>query len=158
MIWIIGFIVLILLVISAWFRKVAVSVIIVTGIVGSLVYFLNEREEERALSRIPLAELDFENVTLKPNYSGYKLSGRIKNNSQEFTLKQVNLLIIMQDCTGAPDSQDCVTVGESHENMDLNIPPGQARDFEKSLYFPGSGPKLLGKLEWSYSVSEIKGE
>ncbi|HRN81347.1 MULTISPECIES: hypothetical protein [Nitrosomonas] len=158
MVWVIGLIVLILLIVSAWFRKVAVSVIIVTGVVGSLIYVLNEREEERALSRIPLAELDFENVALKPSYSGYKLSGRIKNNSQEFTLKQVNLLIIMQDCTGTPDSQDCVTIGESHENMDLNIPPGQARDFEKSLYFPGGNLKLLGKLEWNYSVSGIKGE
>ncbi|CAD85110.1 MULTISPECIES: hypothetical protein [Nitrosomonas] len=158
MVWVIGLIVLILLIVSAWFRKVAVSVIIVTGVVGSLIYVLNEREEERALSRISLAELDFENVALKPSYSGYKLSGRIKNNSQEFTLKQVNLLIIMQDCTGTPDSQDCVTIGESHENMDLNIPPGQARDFEKSLYFPGGNLKLLGKLEWNYSVSGIKGE
>jgi len=89
MVWVIGLIVLILLIVSAWFRKVAVSVIIVTGVVGSLIYVLNEREEERALSRISLAELDFENVALKPSYSGYKLSGRIKNNSQEFTLKQV---------------------------------------------------------------------
>ncbi|MBC6961814.1 MAG: hypothetical protein DWB48_03500 [Nitrosomonas sp.] len=158
MVWVIGLIVLILLIVSAWFRKVAVSVIIVTGVVGSLIYVLNEREEERALSRIPLAELDFENVALKPSYSGYKLSGRIKNNSQEFTLKQVNLLITMRDCIGTPDSQDCVTIGESHENMDLNIPPGQARDFEKSLYFPGGNLKLLGKLEWNYSVSGIKGE
>lgn len=158
MVWVIGLIVLILLIVSAWFRKVAVSVIIVTGVVGSLIYVLNEREEERALSRISLAELDFENVALKPSYSGYKLSGRIKNNSQEFTLKQVNLLITMRDCIGTPDSQDCVTIGESHENMDLNIPPGQARDFEKSLYFPGGNLKLLGKLEWNYSVSGIKGE
>lgn len=97
-------------------------------------------------------------MALKPSYSGYKLSGRIKNNSQEFTLKQVNLLITMRDCIGTPDSQDCVTIGESHENMDLNIPPGQARDFEKSLYFPGGNLKLLGKLEWNYSVSGIKGE
>lgn len=158
MVWVIGFIVLILLVISAWFRKVAVGMIIIIGIVGGLVYFLNEREEERALSRIPLAELDFENVALEPNYSGYKLAGRIKNNSQEFTLKQVDLLITVQDCTGAPDSQDCVTIGESHENMDLNIPPGQARDFEKYLYFSGGDLKLLGKLEWNYVVSGIKGE
>lgn len=50
MVWVIGLIVLILLIVSAWFRKVAVSVIIVTGVVGSLIYVLNEREEERALS------------------------------------------------------------------------------------------------------------
>lgn len=78
MVWVIGLIVLILLIVSAWFRKVAVSVIIVTGGGRSLIYVLNEREEERALSRISLAELDFENVALKPSYSGYKLSGRIK--------------------------------------------------------------------------------
>lgn len=34
MVWVIGLIVLILLIVSAWFRKVAVSVIIVTGVVA----------------------------------------------------------------------------------------------------------------------------
>ncbi|MXS85515.1 hypothetical protein ABO04_06240 [Nitrosomonas sp. HPC101] len=158
MVWVIGIAVLALLIISVWFRKVAIGVIILAVLVGSLIYFLSEREEERALSRIPFAELDFENVTLKPNYSGYSLSGRIKNNSQEFTLKQVKLLITLQDCTGAPDARKCVTVGESHESVNLNIPSNQARDFEKVLYFPGGNLKFLGELEWSYSVSGIKGE
>jgi hypothetical protein len=141
-----------------WFRKVAVGIIAFAAVVGSLVYFLNEREEDRSLSRISLEELAFENVTLKPSHSGYKLSGRIKNDSQAFTLKQIDLLITMKDCKGESDSQECVTIGESNENMYLNIPPGQARDFEKPLYFPGGELKFLGKLEWNYSVSQIKGE
>lgn len=158
MVWVIGIIVLILLMVSAWFRKVAVGAIIVAAVVGSLVYFLNEREEERSFSRISLSDLDFKNIALKPEHSGYRLSGRIKNNSGEFTLKQVDLVITMQDCTDAANSVDCVTIGESRENMDLNIPPGQARDFEKLLYFSGGNPRILGRLEWNYSVSRIKGE
>ncbi len=152
-----------LMILSVWFRKVAVGVMIFGVVVGAFVYFLNEREDERSLARIQLSELEFENVTLTPGYSRYKLSGRIKNNSPEFSVKRVDLLVTVQDCTdepdaGEPDVRECVTIGESYEEVDLDIPPGQARDFEKSLYFPGGGLKLLGEVEWNYTVSQIRGE
>lgn len=159
MVWlVIGIVVLILLVLSTYFRKIAATAIVIIGLVGGLAYFLNEYAEERSLSRITAAELDFRNVTVKPGHSGYNLAVRVQNNSSEFTLKQVGLRLAMQDCTGEGDARDCVTIGESDVSMDLNIPPGQARDVEKTLYFSGSPPKILGELEWSYSVSKIKGE
>ena len=158
MAWIVGIVVLILLVVSAGFRKFALGLVVLASAVGGFFYLQNESEKSRALSRIPLSELVFENVTLKPDYSNYELSGRLKNNSARFTLKQVNLLVTMQDCTGESRSQNCVTIGEGEEDMYLSIPPGQARDFNKSVYFSGGTLSPNGHFEWHYSVSQIKGE
>jgi hypothetical protein len=158
MAWIVGIIVLILLVVSPGFRKFAGGLIALAALVGGFLYFKNEQEESRSLSRIKNSELVFENVTLKPDYSRYKILGRIKNNSPKYTLKQVTFTISMQDCSGDERSPNCITIGESNETAYLNIPPGQARDFEEFVYFSGGGLKPKGRLEWDYSVLKVKGE
>lgn len=158
MVWIVGIIVLILLVVSPGFRKFAGGLITVAVLVGVFFYFKNEREESRSLSLIKKSELVFENVTLKPDYSSYEIVGRIKNNSPRYTLKQVTFMIRMQDCSGGEPSQNCITIGESNETVYLNIPPGQARDFGEFVFFSGGGFKPNGRLEWNYSVLQIKGE
>jgi hypothetical protein len=79
--------------------------------------------------------LAFENVILKPDYSSYKMSGRIKNNSREFTFKQVAFVVTMQDCAGESTSKNCITVGEGNGSVYLGIPSGQTRDFGESIYF-----------------------
>jgi hypothetical protein len=155
--WLIGIVVLALLVVSVRFRKFVLGFVALGAAVGGVVYLINEREESRSLSRIPVSQLIFENVMLSPDYSGYKISGRIKNTSAQFTLKEVTYIVTMQDCTGELPSKSCVTIGESRETVYLNVPPGQARDFEDSVYL-GATLKPKARLEWHYVVSETKGE
>jgi len=128
------------------------------AVVGGFFYLQNEREESRSLSRIKNSELVFENVTLKSDYGGYKIAGRIKNNSPKYTLKQVTFIVTMQDCSGESPSQNCITIGENNETAYLTVPPGQARDFDESVYFSGGSLNPKGHLEWNYSISQIKGE
>lgn len=157
MAWLVGIVVLILLVASAGFRKFALGLIVLGATAGGVIYLQNESEESRSRSRIPLSELVFENVTLKPDYSSYKMSGRVKNNSAKFTLTQVGFVVTMQDCTGESPSSNCITIGQSSEDAYFNIPPGQARDFEESVYVSGT-LKPQGRLEWHYSVAHTRGE
>jgi hypothetical protein len=156
MAWLIGIVVLVLLVISPGFRRLAGGLIALALMIGGIFYLKNEQEERQSLTRIKVSELDFESVTLSPNYSSYKLAGRIKNNSPKHTLKQVTFVVTMQDC--AAQSQNCVTIGENKETTFLTIPPGQARDFQESVYFSGSRLNPKGHMEWQYTVSQIRGE
>lgn len=158
MAWIAGIIVLVLLIVSSGFRKFAGVLIGLAALVGGFFYLKNEQEESRSLSRIKNSELVFETVTLKPNYSSYKMVGRIKNNSPKYTLKKVTFMVSVNDCVGEAGSRNCITIGESNVNAYLIVPPGQARDFEESVYFSGGGLKPKNRLEWNYSVSEIKAE
>ena len=64
----------------------------------------------------------------------------------------------MRDCVDQTPASPCVTIGESREALYLTIPPGQARDFEAQIYFTGGGLKPKGRLDWAWSVAEIRAD
>ncbi|HTE43449.1 MAG TPA: hypothetical protein VK629_21700 [Steroidobacteraceae bacterium] len=158
MIWLFVITILILLIASAVFRKYALGLLVVGVVIGGVIYLINEQQQNAALTRIALSELKLEGVALIPDYGGYKLTGRIQNNSKQFTLNQLTLVVSIKDCTGDLSSQTCVTIGESTESFYPQIPPGQARDFNRAMYFSGGGPKPKGRMEWHYVVSKIQGK
>jgi hypothetical protein len=49
------------------------------------------------------------------------------------------------------------TVAATNIVMRQTVPPGESRDFEEKVEF-GALPKSLGRLEWNYSVVEVKGK
>lgn len=158
MAWVIAIVVLVLLVVSAGFRKLALGLVVIAVVGGVIAYFYGQAEERQSLTRIPASQLVLENVRLNPDYSSYKLSGRIKNNSAQFTLTRIVFAITMQDCTGDAPARNCVTIGETNESVYLTIPPGQARDFQDSVYFSGGALKPKGRLDWNYSISQTRGK
>jgi hypothetical protein len=137
MAWLFGIVVLVLLVASAGFQRFALGLVALGAAGGGAIYLYNEHEESSSLSRIPISEWFFENIKLKPDYSSYKMSGRIKNNSRKFTPKQVAFVVTMQDCAGESTSKNCIAIGKGNGSVYLGIPPGQARDFGESIYFSG---------------------
>jgi hypothetical protein len=145
MAWLFGIVVPVLLVASAGFGKFALGLVALGTAGGGAVYLYNEHEESSPLSRIPISELVFENVTLKPDYSSYKMSGRIKNDPGKLTLKRVAFVVTMQDCAGESTSKNCITIGEGNESVYLGIPPGQARGFGESIYFSGGAMATPGE-------------
>jgi hypothetical protein len=158
MAWFIGiFAVLILVAFAAGYRKVAAGLLATALAIAALLYMQHRGEEHLALTGIPSSELVFENVTLKPYVGSYKIAGRMKNNSAKFSVRQIDLVVTVKDCTQGAAEPQCVTIGESNEILNLNIPPGEARDFEEAVRFYGS-PKLKGRMEWSYAVSRIRAE
>ncbi len=157
MAWFIGGVaVLVLVAFAAGYRKVALGLVAIALVAGGSLYMYNRGEAHRTLTRIPSSELILENVTLKPYVGSYRIAGRIKNNSAKFSVKQIDFVVTVRDCTGGAAAQQCVTIGESNEILVLNIPPGEARDFAESVRFSGSNLKLKGRLEWNYSISQIR--
>jgi hypothetical protein len=159
MAWSIGiFAVLVLVAFAVGYRKVAASLLAIALAIAVLLYMQHREEEHLALTRIPSSELVFESVTLKPYVGSYKIAGRIKNNSAKFSVRQIDLVVTVKDCTQGAAEPQCVIIGESNEILNLNIPPGEARDLEEAVRFYGSNPKLKGRMEWSYAVSRIRAE
>jgi len=159
MAWAIGtFAVVILVAFAAGYRKVAVSLLAVSLAIGALLYVQHREQEQAAFTRVPSSELTFENVTFTPYVGNYKIAGRIKNNSARFSVRQIDLVVTAKDCAPGAPEQQCTIIGESNEILNLNIPPGEAQDFEEAVRFYGSKPKIKGSLEWSYAVSRIRAE
>lgn len=129
----IGIVVPILLVASAGFRKFVLGLVALGAAAGRVVYLNKQREQSRSLSRIPVPA----NCGKRNAQTGlHQLQdvGASTTLPPKFTLKQVAYIATMQDCTGEPPSKNCVTIGESRESIYLDVPPGQARDFEDSVY------------------------
>jgi hypothetical protein len=150
--------VLILVVFAAGYRKVALGLAAFALVVGGLLYMHNRAEEQRSLTRIPKSELVLENVTLKPYVGSYRIAGRITNNSPKFSVKQIDIVVAVRDCPRDAAAQQCVTIGESSAILNLDIPPGEARNFEEAVRFSGKTPKLKSRLDWNYSISGIRAE
>ena len=149
--WLAGVIILILLVVSERFRKFAGVFILICVVGGLLFWQYQEYEKNKPRNRISPSELVLKNVSFKPSNSNYEMTGRIINNSQEFTLNGVQLKITVKDCANNNNNNDCIIFTEKNEYLYVNIPPKQARDFRKdiSLY---SNQIIEERLVWNYSV------
>lgn len=145
MAWVAAIAVLILLVASAGFRKFALGLLGILVIAGFGFYIHDEREERLSLSRISLSELKFEDLSLNPDYSAYKLTGRLTNYSPKYSLNSVKISIKMNDCN-ASEPRSCVVIGESSTYIFENIPPGQARELDEHVSFGGSPLSARGDL------------
>ena len=157
MVWIIGLVVLILLVVSAGFRKFA-GIFVLIAVIGGVIYWqyqekYQENEEKQSKTRIKQSELLFEDVSLKTSYGSPYMVGRITNNSSQYTLKEVQLKLTFRDCD--KDNKNCIIVAEDDLFFYINIPPKQARDFKKSVY---PNLKIKGKMVWDYKIEFIKAE
>ena len=117
--WFIAIVALILLVVSAGFRKFALAIVVIAVIGGFIIHQNSKREEQLSRQRISLHQLIFENVNLKnTNYGDFNLTGRIHNESKQYTLTDVGLNLTFRDCI---KGKDCIIIGETTEHIYRNI-------------------------------------
>lgn len=111
----------------------------------------NNHQTEVSKRLVTASELAFEDMRLGPDSYGYKLAGRIKNNSK-YTVYVIDAKIRVLDCD---NKSNCEIVGEEEQNIAPRIPPGQVRDVDDSIFF-GSGTRVRGRFEWNYTIGEIR--
>lgn len=134
------------------FRK---TVLVIAGattllVVGFLAYDKQQTESSKRLVRVD--QVDFKDMRLGPDSFGYKLTGRVKNNStHELFIVTADIRVL--DC----DSDNkCDVIGE--EQCDIlpgSLPAGQVRDIDRLVYF-GGDTKPRGKFEWNYRITEVR--
>jgi hypothetical protein len=150
-------ILLILFLVFPLFRKV---ILIIAGVLGAIIfifYAYNENEQSMSKKRISPTEIQISELRLAPerySSSSYKLLGRIKNNSQRYTLDNLEIKVVVQDCV---EGGSCETVGEGTTSYYYSIPPGQAREMDSYISFHNM-PQARGHYKWNYSIVEVKGK
>ncbi len=165
--WLIGFLVVViaiwLLVVSKTFRIVAIAVIVfvVGGVYAWLKY--QERQNRIAQSLIKHEEIEIRDLSLsKEQFSGYRLSGSLKNLNPSYTLNSMRLNLTFYDCPteGGAKSEDwveCEIIGEEQAFVSLTVPPGQVRGFGRSVYVSNL-PKIKGRFTWAYSIESTRAD
>ncbi len=154
--WLAIIIVLILLMVSVRFRKLAVILVLVGALVGLLIWQFQDYEENKSRNRILPSELILKNVLIKPSNSHFEMTGRIINNSDQYTLKGMQLKMSAEDCKNN-SQMSCIVFWENNEYIYITIPPKQARDFRKAISIY-SDQNIEGLLEWNYSVQYADSE
>ena len=152
--------VLLLLIISSRFRVFALFACLSLFVMGSAYYLHSQYIEIKSKKLIPISEIEIRDVALNStSYKNCKLRGRIDNKSPDYTLKRVSLRIFMVDCKDAESEYaDCEVIGDTLEDVYVNAPPQQIRDFEEYVYFFGSKTKPTGKPNWHYLILHTHGE
>jgi hypothetical protein len=152
MAWLFAIVVLILLVVSAGFRKFFGVFVLIALLGGGAYYLYQQREERLAESRIRPSEVLVTNSKINFQYESYHFRGRVTNNSPQYTLSQVEFSISVKECPEQPSRTACVVVADTRKTLYIRVPPGQARDFNEPLYFPGEPPVPAPNHQWRFDV------
>jgi hypothetical protein len=102
------------------------------------------------------ADVAFPGMQMRPgrDKTAFTLIGRIRNRSAQATLIEVTLRLTMEDVLASGAS---TTVAEAFVRIRQEVPPMQSRNIEERVVF-GALPEPRGRLEWNYSVVEVKGK
>lgn len=126
---------------------------VLAALITALVWYVRFGEGE-GTGLISVEEVELKNLEVKQLYrTSYRMTARLVNTSDTYTLTSVRITITASDCKS---EDDCIVVGEDQRLVSVEIPPGQARDILEQYVFPRF--VLQGELKWSHAISEIKAE
>lgn len=150
--WLLGILLLVLIVVSARFRKFAAVFVLVGITVVLSVWQYQEYAKSSVKSRILPSELVLQNLSFKLSGSNpeYEMTGRVINNSEKYTLNGMLLNVTAQECSDSLNTE-CMVISEQQENIYITVPPGQGRNFRKNVYLY-SNQDIQGHLVWNYSI------
>jgi hypothetical protein len=158
MVWLLAAVAVVALAIKFRWARLAMlwiaGLAVLAGAILGLVLWEQNRnrvvEAEAAKHRMPIADLQLEDMLLQPTYSSYKLIGRARNNSTRYTTTQAEIQLTLRDCI----QENCDVIGQQTETVYLSVPPQQSRGIDQYVLF-SSLPTLRGKLAWDYRVTSI---
>lgn len=138
---------------SPGFRKIVLGIVLFILLAGAGTYGYWQLDKQRRSRAIRVEELELRDLTLNGLQS---LSAVVKNNSKLHDLDEIRINITAYDCPlGDPVNWvKCETIGQDDSYFWTDIPAGQVRKVEGSVFF-GAMPPIKGRFVWTYDVSEI---
>jgi hypothetical protein len=142
------------------FRKITL-IVVAAGVVGIILLLGYSKEQEANGARkseaakhlVAPTSLVFEDMRLGNQYGDYRLTGRVKNTSQ-YMVTAIAVKLSISDCDS---SGHCDVVGDKEEECYLRIPPGQARDFDETLFME-HGTVIRNTMQWDYTIPYVSAE
>jgi len=128
--------------------------IFAVALFGGLGVYLatTDPETELEINRISTEQVSLSELKFNLGVRTSELSGRVINNSDDYTLTGLSLVVRLFDCPGADSPLDeCFVIGEDDGLARATVPPGQLRDFKATLLFNGL-PVIEGVMRWDYQV------
>lgn len=133
-------------------RSLWATLVVVLCVIAGLIW-LDSRERALQQSRLPPSQVEILHTQVRPglNARSYVVNGRIRNQSEEFTINRIVLQATLKDCV----SGSCEVVGQEDRRIFFEVPPAQSRDFEVSIPF-STVVDVHGTPEWKFVVLEVE--
>jgi len=110
----------------------------------------DRQREAASRTLIRPSQLVLNNVQLGQSYGLWKVNGTVQNNSQH-PLSYFWLHVTVQDCPAS-----CVTIDEDDVGIDVKVPPGQLRSFDRNIYLVNL--PTAQRMKWAYRIDSVKAE
>ena len=118
---------------------------------GSFIWYSADKDPDR--QDLDPAKMAIENISVVEAYAGsHRLTGRLVNRHETAAVRETLISVDMLNCKQA--NVDCLVVGQDTESIIERIPPGQARDFETTVYL--GEPAISGIIDWRVRVTEVR--
>jgi hypothetical protein len=113
-------------------------------------------ESQRAGARIAASELTLDQVEVTPTQRGATLTGRVRNGSERYRLRDLTLVLRLRDCP-AEDTppETCPVIGEATAIARPDAPPGQIRALSAHFVFANL-PPVAGVLRWDWRIAATR--
>jgi hypothetical protein len=124
---------------------------------GLAVYFVrNPSEADLAATRIRTDEVVLDELTLERTPNGATLSGRVRNGSERYRLRDLTLVLRLRDCPTAETAPaECPVIGEAQAIARPDVPPGQIRALSAHFTFRNL-PPVTGTLAWDGTIAATR--
>ncbi|MGI9311658.1 MAG: hypothetical protein ACR2P7_09060 [bacterium] len=150
-----GVVAVALLFLSGRHPKAALGILAALVLAGAAVVFTTRDDARLARQSLPPGDIKIENAVMARAYGdSYQFNARLANASETTALKETVISITMLDCPPDDAGGDCAVIGQAHERLNVRIPPGQARDVSRNIFFRGATPH--GTLRWRYRITETR--
>lgn len=147
-----GVLVAMLIINYGYRHSVMIALVLLIAVIIAAVWYIRFGEDQAA-DLITASDLELRDLQMTREYrSSYRMEARLVNHSGQHTLTSVTITITASDC--GEQGGECVVVGEVARTINVEIPPGQARDVLEQYVFRRF--EVRGTLKWSHAISEIK--
>lgn len=136
-------------------KVIAVVLALMIGGVGALLYW-EFSTDRKAAAAIAVEQVELRGFEIYTRTGLRYFKGNVKNLSGEYSIGSFHLRVRAHDCPSAEITGQCETVGESLDELKLNIPPGQVRGVERSVSF--TNLPAVKNLLWSFEVVSVRAD
>jgi len=152
--WVVGLIIVLglcyFIIVSPEIRGILIAVlVVVAGLVGWLLY-REYAAEVQSKTLIAVSEVELRDMGVITRTGIKYIRGSVKNLSASHALKNFTLRVRAHDCPGEKLDAACEIVGESTEDVKVEVPAGQVRAVDRTVRFTNLPPAR--HLVWSYEV------
>ncbi len=145
-----------LIIITLGYKR-SLFILLATLLIGVVfIIWYAEYYEEKGSGLVDVGEVALENFSVRKTYGdSYEMSARVRNMSTEYMLTAVGMELNASDCKTDTEGESCIIVGQQEQEIQVDVPPQQARDIVQQFNFPAMRP--VGSLRWSHVLLYTRG-